>query len=186
MKWAQVPSKKGLHAWTPSRERPRAGTRCRRLPQPVGLESVANGWRGWGGSAASSPVGLPLPATTWCRLPAGSWPRQGPPGSGGRRGGREEGRGRQEALWSFFPKPAVVNTHYQSPTHSRLIGQDTEASGYRIDPPKIPRWRTGPLLESAQGCQAQLFSAMSFCHRNLGLWTLARKLSADLRAHKLT
>lgn len=48
------------------------------------------------------------------------------------------------------------------------------------------RWSAQRRLEPAQRCQAQLFSAMSFCHRNLGLRTWARELSANLRAHKLT
>lgn len=45
MKWAKVPSKTGLSAWTPSRERPRAGVRSRRLPQPAGPKAAANGWQ---------------------------------------------------------------------------------------------------------------------------------------------
>lgn len=45
VKWARVPSRKGLSAWTPSRERQRAGMCKRRLLEPAGMESVASGWR---------------------------------------------------------------------------------------------------------------------------------------------
>lgn len=139
MKWAKVPSKTGLRAWTPSRERPRAGVRSRRLLQPAGPKAVANGWqRG----------GAPLPARRWgcCFLPQPGAVYLRGPGSGGALGGAAEGgeagrrgRGRQEASRSFFLKQVAVIVHYQSPTHSRLIGQETEASGCRIDQPKIPR-----------------------------------------------
>lgn len=105
--------------------------------------------------------------------------------SGEQRKGR--GRGQEAVSWSFFQKQFVGNVHRHSPTHSRLIGQEMEASGCGIE----YQWRcvcrsAGRLLEPAQRCQAQLFSAMSFCHRNLGPWTWACELSASLRAHKLT
>lgn len=45
MKWARATSRKGLGAWTPSREGQRAGICNHRLLEPAGMESVANGWQ---------------------------------------------------------------------------------------------------------------------------------------------
>ena len=45
MKWARATSRKGLGAWTPSRERQQAGICSRRLLEPAGMESVTNGWQ---------------------------------------------------------------------------------------------------------------------------------------------
>lgn len=91
-----------------------------------------------GVSAASSPVRLSLPATTWSHLPVGGWQQQGPRVSNGRGERRGEGRGRETALGSFFQEQFAVRARLHSPAHSRLIGQGMEAAGCCVEQPKIP------------------------------------------------
>jgi hypothetical protein len=152
----------------------------------AGLQSVANGWQCRGLCCQLAGGGVAfchklVPST--CR----GWQQQGP-WSERWEGERPQTEGPGSGFVILLSKAGCCECmlsqsnsfqiNWAGYRDIRLLHRGTENSASAGSPDGF--WK------QPQCCQAQLFSAMSFCHQNLGVWTLACKLSAHLQAHKLT